>query len=305
MNKPWFDINHSMGLPEAEKEKEWTMPPPPPPEPEKPKEKLPPEFKFTELKVIIPEDGLKENKPFDIDGTVELLADTANRLQIFLDAITRYSDKPDDCIGFRLEANLDRQTKKFSATFKTLYFHADFLRDKEKPVDATFMLVIKAYGGGAEGDFFSDPVTLPMPTKDIVLKKGHYDDTWSEKKENAEKSPKSGENYIPGDKVQKLQENLIQFKFLDSDHNTGYFGDLTETAVKKFQEFAKKPERKKIKDGRVFYLREDKITFTGDENGIADPKTEDEIAVWIQNEYVKPELEARKGDIDEEWLPER
>ena len=297
---PWFDINHTMGLPGTEKEEYWTPPLRPAPEPDKPKEKGPPEFKITGCKIVVPADGLKENKPFDVQGTVELLTSSPASPQILLDAIAKYGDKPDDCIASLIEAQVDTAAQTFQATCKTLYYHQDFLRDSEKPADATFTLTIKASGAAAEKDFFSDPVTLPMATEHITLKKERYDDTWSDKKGNAEKYPKSGENYVPGNKVQKLQENLTQFAFLDKNSSTGYFGDKTEAAVKKFQEYAKKPERKKAKEGKIFWLKDDKIAFKGEADGIVGPKTEDEIAVWFQNDYVKPDPEYRKNDFDEE-----
>jgi Putative peptidoglycan binding domain len=297
----WHDINDLGGPPASlDKDKEWTMPPPPVPEPEKPKEKLPPEFQFVEIKVIVPADGLKEGKPFDVEGVIELLVSNPQRLQIFLDAITKYGDNPDDSISFRNEAVLDRQTNKFRVTFKSLRFHQDFLRDREKPANATFMLVIKAYGPGAEDDSFSDPVTLPMATKDVVLKKGCYDDVWSGAPEHAEEYPKSSENYIAGDKVKKLQENLIRFELLDKSSTTGYFGDKTEAAVKLLQTCAARRERKKSKERKIFKLDPDKVTFKCQSDGVVDSKTGDEIAIWFQKEYVKPAFEAYKGDFDEE-----
>jgi peptidoglycan hydrolase-like protein with peptidoglycan-binding domain len=298
-NNTFWDANRVTGLPESKKDEYWSPKPKPAPAQEKPKEKAAAQFSITSCKIVVPSDGLKEKKPFDVEGAFEPSSATTKSVAITLDAVAQYSGHPDDTIASLVNAEADLSKKTFKATFKTLYFHQDFLQDKKKPADATFTLKIKAYGKAAEKEFFSEPVTLPMATKQLLLQKDKYDDVWSGAADHAKEYPKSGDNYVPGDKVKKLQENLIKFELLDKGLNTGFFGDKTETAVKEFQKLAAADKRKKQKEGKVFSLPQEKITFKGSADGIVGQKTEDEIAVWLQNDYVKPVAVFVKGDFDE------
>jgi len=94
-----------------------------------------------------------------------------------------------------------------------------------------------------------------------------------------------------------LQENLMQFCLLTQKSDDGFFGELTEAAVKKFQELAQKPERKKADNVKI--VKTKKITYNGTANGIVDENTGKEISFWVQNSWVKPEPEYRTGDFDD------
>jgi hypothetical protein len=264
---------------------------------EEKKEKAAPEYKITSLEIEVPAAGLKENQPFDIKGTVQPLAGNITKRTVYIDIVAVYREK-EDIIDRSVTADIDSDNA-FIATAKQLHFHEDYVRAK-RPSGEKFTLEIRASGPGAEAEFKSKPIELPMATKDALLEKGMYDETWGGVTKEPAKFPKNGERFVKGDKVKKLQKNLIGFRLLEQKGNTGNFDAKTETAVREFQALAKKPERKKASDTRVFKLEPDKVSFKDEPDGIVGPKTEKEIAVWVQNNWVKPDPEYRKGDFDEE-----
>jgi peptidoglycan hydrolase-like protein with peptidoglycan-binding domain len=257
-----------------------------------PKAKTAPEFRVMSVKIEVPADGLKKDQPFAISGSVQPLVSTLTRKKIRIDLIARYQGA-EDRIG-QAEADIDSKNH-FTGTCKQLFYHDGYQRDKAKPTDAKFTLEAKASGAGAEKEVTSKPVELPMVTSTVLLKKGKYDDAWV--KDHAATHPASGKEYIPDNKVKKLQENLFTFRLLPQNSDDGFFGKKTEAAVKKFQELAGKPERKKTDDVKIVKI--EKITFNGTVDGIVGEKTEKEIAVWLQNNLVKPDTEFRKGDYDD------
>jgi peptidoglycan hydrolase-like protein with peptidoglycan-binding domain len=259
---------------------------------EKPKTKDAPEYRITEVAIVVPSDGLKKDQPFDIKGKVQPLAGTLTKKKVRIELITRYKDAEDKFASVEADIGSDNT---FTGSCKQLFYHDGYQRDKEKPADAKFTLEAKASGAGAEKEVVSKTVDLPMATSTIVLKKGKYDDAWA--KGHDATHPKSGKEYVPDNKVKKLQENLVTFRFLKKEQVTGMFDEETEAAVIKFQELAKKPERKKTDDIKIEKI--DKITFDGSADGIVGEKTEKEIAIWVQNNWVKPEPEYRKGDVDD------
>ncbi|MBN2037632.1 MAG: hypothetical protein JW768_12900 [Chitinispirillaceae bacterium] len=262
-------------------------------EPAPAQKKAEPEFRITLVEIVVPADGLKKDLPFDISGTIQPLVATLTRKKVRLVLITRYKGSEDQ-IGIT-EADIDTGKNTFAGNCKQLFYHDGYQKDKEKPADAKFTLEARASGTGAEKEATSKPIELPMATSTTVLKKGKYDDAWCAK--NQATHPKSGKEYVPDNKVKKLQENMFKFRLLKQEQITGLFDEATEAAVKKFQELAKKPERKKASDIRI--IKADKITFDGTVDGIAGEKTEKEIAHWLQNNWVKPDPEFRKGDIDD------
>ena len=259
---------------------------------DKPKSKDAPEYRITEVAVVVPSDGLKKDQPFDIKGTIQPLAGTLTRKKVRIDLITRYKGTEDTFTT--VEADI-ADDNTFTGSCKQLFYHDGYQRDKEKPADAKFTLEARVSGTGAEKEVTSKTVDLPMATSAIILKKGKYDETWSSKNEATH--PKSGKEFVPDNKVKKLQENLITFRFLPQGSADGMFGPQTETGVKQFQECAGKPERKKADDITIEKI--DTITFDGAVDGIVGEKTEKEIAVWLQNNWVKPDPEYRKGDYDD------
>jgi hypothetical protein len=256
------------------------------------KSKDAPEYRITEVAIVVPSDGLKKDQPFDIKGTIQPLAGTLTKKKVRIDLITRYKGAEDKFTT--VEADIDNDNS-FTGVCKQLFFHDGYQRDKEKPADAKFTLEAKVSGTGAEKEVVSKTVDLPMATSTVILKKGKYDNAWSSKNEATH--PKSGKEFVPDNKVKKLQENLITFRLLKKEQVTGMFDEITDAAVKKFQELAKKPERKKTSDVQI--IKTEKITFDGDADGIVGEKTEKEIALWLQNSWVKPDPEYRKGDVDD------
>jgi uncharacterized protein (TIGR02594 family) len=259
---------------------------------EKAKSKDAPEYRITEVAIVVPSDGLKKDQPFDIKGKVQPLAGTLTKKKVRIELITRYKDAEDKFASVEADIGSDNT---FTGSCKQLFYHDGYQRDKEKPADAKFTLEAKASGAGAEKEVVSKTVDLPMATSTIVLKKGKYDDAWAKGHEATH--PKSGKDFVPDTKVKKLQQNLVTFRLLPQKSDDGFFGDKTEAAVKQFQELAKKPERKKTDDIKIEKI--DKITFNGSADGIVGEKTEKEIAVWLQNNWVKPDPEYRKGDVDD------
>jgi hypothetical protein len=259
-----------------------------------PKAKAAPEYRITNVEIVVPSDGLKKDQPFEIKGEVQPFSGTITKIKVQIQVIARYKGK-EDVIDRTVQADIDTNTNTFTATCKQLFYHDDFQRDKDKPSDATFTLEAKASGTGAEKEVASKTIDIPMETSTVILKKGKYDDTWVKGHEATH--PKSGKEYVPDNKVKKLQENLATFRLLKKEQETGMFDEATEISVKKFQELAKKHERKKTSDVKI--VKAEKITFNGETNGIVEEKTESEIAVWLQNYWVKPDPEYRKGDVDD------
>jgi peptidoglycan hydrolase-like protein with peptidoglycan-binding domain len=259
---------------------------------EKPKTKDAPEYRITEVAIVVPSDGLKKDQPFDIKGKVQPLAGTLTKKKVRIELITRYKDAEDKFASVEADIGSDNT---FTGSCKQLFYHDGYQRDKEKPADAKFTLEAKASGAGAEKEVVSKTVDLPMATSTIVLKKGKYDDAWAKGHEATH--PKSGKDFVPDTKVKKLQENLVAFRFFKNEQVSGMFDEATEAAVKNFQELAKKPERKKASDVKL--EKTEKITFKGEANGVVEEKTETEIALWLQNSWVKPDPEYRKDDVDD------
>jgi peptidoglycan/xylan/chitin deacetylase (PgdA/CDA1 family) len=259
---------------------------------DKPKSKDAPEYRITEVTIVVPSDGLKKDKPFDIKGKVQPLTGTITKKKVRIELVTRYKGAEDKFSTVESDIGGDNA---FTGSCKQLFYHDEYQRDKEKASDAKFTLEAKASGAGAEKEVVSKIVDLPMATATVILKKGNYDETWSSKNEATH--PKNGKEFVPDNKVKKLQDNQVTFRFLKQAQVNGMFDDATDAAVKKFQELATKPERKKASDVKL--VKAEKITFDGDADGIVGEKTENEIAVWIKNNWVKPDPEYRKGDYDD------
>jgi hypothetical protein len=250
------------------------------------------EYRITEVAIVVPSDGLKKDQPFDVKGKAQPLIGTLTKKKVRIEFITRYKGAEDKFAS--VEADIGKDNT-FTGACKQLFYHDGYQRDKSKPAEAKFTLEAKVTGAGAEKEAVSKTVDLPMETSTVILKKGKYDDEWVKGHEATH--PKSGKEYVPDNKVKKLQENLVTFRLLKKEQATGMFDDATETSVKKFQDLAKKPERKKESDVKLG--KAEKITFTSEANGIVEEKTEKEIALWLQNSWVKPDPEYRKDDVDD------
>jgi hypothetical protein len=265
--------------------------------PESTKEKPEPEYRIKSLNVIIPPEGIKQNSTFDFEGEMEKLGETCSK-RIVVDVKTTYKDSKeyDDIIAPNIEVTFDNN--KFKGICKKFWFNDFFLKDTEKAVDATFNLQLIAKGKTVEKEFLSEVYTFPMATKTVILKRGHYDDNGL--KNYPDRCKKDGTNYIEGDAVLKLQQNLVRFRLLDKVATDGDFGENTENAVLAFQDYAKKPLRIKMKEGLV--LKIDKITYNDEVDGIVGDKTQKEIDLWYQQEYVRPVPTLYFEDYDENWV---
>ena len=261
------------------------------------KEETAPEYRIMSLKMIIPPEGIKQNSTFDFEGEFEKVGETSSK-RIVVDVKTTYKDNKeyDDIIAPNIEATFDNN--KFKGTCKKFWFNDFFLKDSEKSTDATFNLQLIAKGKTVVNEFVSEIYTFPMATKIVILKLGHYDDNGV--KNYPDRCKKGDTNYIEGDAVLKLQQNLIRFRLLVKGAADGDFGEKTHNAVLAFQDYAKKFERIKMKEGLV--LKADRITFTGDIDGIVGDKTQKEIDLWYQQEYVRPVPTLYHKDYDENWV---
>jgi hypothetical protein len=182
---------------------------------DKPKSKDAPEYRITEVAIVVPSDGLKKDQPFDIKGKVAPLAGTLTKKKLRIELVTRYKDAEDRFATVEADIGNDNA---FTASCKQLFYHDGYQKDKAKPADAKFTLEAKASGAGAEKEVISKAVDLPMATSTVILKKEKYDDTWSSKNEATH--PKSGKEFVPDNKVKKLQDNLVTFRLLKQDQAT-------------------------------------------------------------------------------------
>jgi hypothetical protein len=144
------------------------------------KSKDAPEYRITEVAIVVPSDGLKKDQPFDIKGTIQPLAGTLTKKKVRIDLITRYKGAEDTFTT--VEADI-ADDNTFTGSCKQLFYHDEYQRDKDKPADAKFTLEAKASGTGAEKEVISKAVDLPMATSTVILKKGKYGETWSSKNE--------------------------------------------------------------------------------------------------------------------------
>lgn len=254
------------------------------------------EYSIKCLKLIVPPEGIRENSAFDFEGEIEL-HESAVTSRLTVDVKTTYKDlkENDDIIAKDIEVTFDNE--KFRGTCRKFFYNHYYQTDMEKTSDAVFKVVLIARGKTAEKEFESEEYTFPMKTQVIVLKRGHYDDNWV--KNFPDKCKTEGEGYIKGDAVLKLQQKLVRFRILDKRYADGDFGEKTEKAVKDFQDYAKKPERIKMKDGLLFKI--DKITYSGEVDGVVEEKTQNEITLWYQEEYVRPVPNLYHKDFDENW----
>ena len=82
--------------------------------------------------------------------------------------------------------------------------------------------------------------------------------------------------------VKDLQDDLVNLGFLDKDKPRGFYGPLTESATKQFQETAQKGKRKQG-DKEI----ETKEVFKGKVSGVCDQDTAKEIAKWKKEGWTR------------------
>ncbi len=259
------------------------------------KEKFPAEYRFKWVRAVEPAQGFEIDKPYEIEGEVEELREIKlSRVKVY--PIGRYKGVEDRFYSGGIEAYIDGKSKRFRCRCRYLFEPDNYARDNSKSEDATWELIIRAEGKGAEREYESEPLVFPRPVKFQELRRGDYDEEGVKRYGK----PEGGEEYKRNGVVQSLQRDLILLGFLPKGSDDGAYGDKTEAAVKSFQEYACKPERMRRKVGKI--EKADKVPEGLEINGVVDKRTRDEIDKWIQREWVKPLPFLRKGDVDDEGV---
>lgn len=203
---------------------------------EEPAKKEPPpvEYRIKYVRPIEPLNGFRHNKAYDIEGEIEPLVEKIAQPRILLYPVGIYKGKEDNFFPNGIEVFPDKDGK-FRGMCNHLFNSIDYDNDYEKSDDATWVLVIRARGRTAEKDVESEPLTFPQPEKAFInLRKGHYDDKGASQHEK----PREGDDYVNGDAVKLLQQDLIALRFLPRGEDDGFFGSKTDAAVKDFQKIA-------------------------------------------------------------------
>jgi hypothetical protein len=295
MSEPWRDINDPGPL---------FKPKPETDEPKKPntgiddspadaKEPLAKEYRFKEVSIVESAQGFERNKPFDIEGSIELLGDKVVASKILLYPIGLYNGQEDNFVPGGIEADLDTSSNTFCGTCDHLFDPDAYANDKDKPADATWKLFVRAKGAAAEKPMESEQLTFPKPSKFVELRKGHYDENGA----SAYNKPQSGDDFKPNEVVKALQGDFIKICLLPDGSKDGFFGDQTDAAVRKFQHFAIKSNRMKRNAGTI-----EKTDTTLDKqqpDGVVDKTTRDELDRWLQNDWIKPIPTLRHGEYDD------
>jgi len=194
----------------------------------------PVEYRIKYVRPVEPENGFRHNRAYDIEGEIEPLVEKITQPRIVLYPIGLYKGAEDNFFPNGIEVFPDKDGT-FRVTCDHLFNAMDFDKDYEKPADATWVLVIRSKGRTAEKDLESDPLTFPRPEKAFInLRKGHYDDNGASQYGKT----REGDDYVKGDAVKLLQQDLITLRFLPKEEDDGFFGSKTDSAVKDFQKIA-------------------------------------------------------------------
>ena len=265
-----------------------------------PKKEPPPvEYRIKYVRPLEPENGFRHNKAYDIEGEIEPLVEKITQPRIVLYPIGIYNGAEDNFFPKGIEVFPDKDGK-FRVTCDHLFNAMDYDNDYEKPADATWVLVIRAQGRTAEKDVESEPLTFPQPEKAFInLREGHYDDNGASQYQK----PREGGDYVSGDAVKRLQQDLITLRFLPKGENDGFFGSKTDAAVKDFQKIAIDKYRMPFRLGKL--IEAESTLQQSSADGIVGPKTRDEIDLWKKKEWVKPAVVLRHGEYDDDGVNNR
>lgn len=269
-----------------------SSPPPPAPVSDEIPKKEDPHFRITSLEIEEPEDGFQHNRPFTVAGAVDWIRIRKANASVFIEPFGLYNGIVDNFLPGGVKAEIQRDGT-FRAEIKRLFEPDNWAREKDKPKDARWQLFVRADASVAESSFESPKLTFPRQPKTLVsLRRGHYDDNGAQEY----KKQKDAEDYVSGSRVLKLQKNLNSFNY-NAGEPDGFFGEQTEKALTLFQKHAIANKRMKRKLGKL-----NKSTTTLDQesaDGIAGPKTLEEIDRWKQEDWVCPAPILRHGDYDD------
>jgi len=257
------------------------------------------EYRIKFVRPVEPSSGYMINKPFCIEGEIDQLVKpiTLPRIKIYPTGI--YKGEEDCFFPSGIDAFPD-ENGRFKVTCDHLFMPSEYHNDKEKHENATWELVIRATGISAEKECRSEPVSFPRPSKAfIVLRKGHYDDNGAQ----THQLSASGEDYLSGNDVKMLQQDLIFLKILSEGDDDGFFGEKTETAIKEFQKYAIDKYRLPLKSGLL--IETPSVLQKSTPDGIVDTLTCDELDLWRKNGWIKPVPTLRRGDYDDAGVRNR
>lgn len=254
------------------------------------------EYKIVSVECIEPSQGWQQNNPFKIKGKVEKKITTIKKKRLLIDVKTDYNGKGDIIIQ-GAEAFI-QDDLSFETEIKNLFYNESYLNDRLKPPDVKFELYCNCYGNSAENKIESSKILLPAPSKEIILKRGNYDDTAC--KQYPDRRKADGEGYIKGTAVTDLQKELIDLKYLRKNDADGDFGPKTEKAVKQFQQDSLQNKRLDREQYKIIEVKA--ISYKGEANGMADNTVQDEIQNWKTNKYIRPLQELYYGHFDDEGV---
>ncbi len=257
------------------------------------------EYRISYVRPVEPASGFRWNKPYDIEGRIEPLVEKITKPRIVLHPIGTYKGTEDDFFPNGIEVFPDSDGR-FRCTCDTLYNAMEYDDDEQKGEDATWDLTIRATGTSAEADVESDPLSMPRSEQPFVqLRKGHYDDNGASRYDK----PREGDDYVSGDAVKHLQQDLISRRFLPEGEDDGFFGSKTDDALRLFQEYAIDTYRMPRKHGKLVEV--DTVLQQSQPDGLVGPKTRDELDRWKKEDWVKPAVVLRHGDYDDEGVNNR
>lgn len=233
------------------------------------------EVQLLEGKWLPGEDGFQFNKKCKVQVKARFLKETGRR-KITLSTFVEYEGEEED-LGQQVEIGLNDDG---IAEGEVMLYYGDKYSDalREKP-EAKCHYLFKATHNTAKNELESEQLEMPRSKTNTILKKDFYDD----KGANRYGKEKSGEKYVGGDVIIKLQEDLVKLGFSIIGNPDGLFGKNTDKAVREFQELSQKKHRKKG-DKNI----EVDISFTDKVDGVVGEKTREEIKIWLQKEYTKP-----------------
>jgi hypothetical protein len=138
--------------------------------------KKPPQYTLSSAEIVVPDKGLIEGQPYRFKGKMRRLEGAApSGEKISVQAVYRYKKEEQIC-GNPVTAEINKDTLDFEGKFDELFEPNAYHLDKDKPVGAKYILVLKFRGECLDKDGFSKEVELPMTTKDsnaiLIMRKG-------------------------------------------------------------------------------------------------------------------------------------
>ncbi len=256
----------------------------------------PVEYRIKYVRPVEPESGFRHNKAYDIEGEIEELVEKVTQPRIMLYPKGIYKKSVDNFFPNGIEVFPDKDGK-FRVMCNHLFNAMEYDKDHEKHDEATWTLIIRAQGRTAEKIVESEPLTFPQPQKPFLdLRMGHYDDFGA----SSYHKPREGGDYVRGEAVKILQQDLISLRFLQEGEDDGFFSSKTDVAVKKFKEIANDKYRMPCKLGKLIEVQSTLEQSCPD--GVVGSNTRDEIDLWKKMGWVKPAIILRHGDYDDDGV---